>query len=127
MCSSAPRLASAPEGAPAKEPIQKPNDNTGDKDQPAKPEGDTKAEKADPKTDKPDPKTDKTDAKADKVDRPRPVRQTAAKKNNSDCQPQGSVNPFDKRPTVGYIGLQTHDPGDIVFFREVSVRPLAKP
>ena len=31
------------------------------------------------------------------------------------------------RPTVGYIGLQTHDPGDIVYFREVSVRPLEKP
>jgi len=25
---------------------------------------------------------------------------------------------------VGYIGLQTHDPGDTVFFKEVSVRPL---
>jgi hypothetical protein len=29
-----------------------------------------------------------------------------------------------KRPTVGYIGLQTHDPGDTVWFKEVSVRPL---
>lgn len=29
-----------------------------------------------------------------------------------------------KRPQVGYIGLQTHDPGDIVWFKEVSVRPL---
>lgn len=28
------------------------------------------------------------------------------------------------RPTVGYIGLQTHDPGDVVFFKEVSIRPL---
>jgi hypothetical protein len=28
------------------------------------------------------------------------------------------------RPEVGYIGLQTHDPGDVVFFKEVSVRPL---
>jgi hypothetical protein len=28
------------------------------------------------------------------------------------------------RPTHGYIGLQTHDPGDIVFFKSVSVRPL---
>ena len=28
------------------------------------------------------------------------------------------------RPTVGYIGLQTHDPGDTVYFKEVSVRPL---
>ena len=28
------------------------------------------------------------------------------------------------RPTAGYIGLQTHDPGDIVYFKEVSVRPL---
>ena len=31
-----------------------------------------------------------------------------------------------KRPEVGYIGLQTHDPGDVVWFREVSVRPLKK-
>jgi hypothetical protein len=30
-----------------------------------------------------------------------------------------------KRPAVGYIGLQNHDPGDIVTFKEVSVRPLA--
>jgi hypothetical protein len=29
-----------------------------------------------------------------------------------------------KRPEVGYLGLQNHDPGDIVWFREVSVRPL---
>jgi hypothetical protein len=29
-----------------------------------------------------------------------------------------------QRPRLGYIGLQTHDPGDIVYFREVSVRPL---
>lgn len=29
-----------------------------------------------------------------------------------------------KRPEVGYIGLQTHDPGDVVWFKEVSVRPL---
>ena len=28
-----------------------------------------------------------------------------------------------KRPTSGYIGLQTHDPGDVVWFKEVSVRP----
>jgi len=27
-----------------------------------------------------------------------------------------------KRPEAGYIGLQNHDPGDIVLFREVSVR-----
>lgn len=30
-----------------------------------------------------------------------------------------------KRPTHGYIGLQNHDPGDVVWFKEVSVRPLA--
>jgi len=30
-----------------------------------------------------------------------------------------------KRPTHGYIGLQNHDPGDIVYFKEVSVRPLS--
>jgi hypothetical protein len=29
-----------------------------------------------------------------------------------------------KRPTKGYIGLQNHDPGDVVWFKEVSVRPL---
>ncbi len=31
-----------------------------------------------------------------------------------------------KRPEAGYLGLQTHDPGDVVWFKEVSVRPLAK-
>lgn len=30
-----------------------------------------------------------------------------------------------KRPKSGYIGLQNHDPGDVVYFKEVSVRPLA--
>lgn len=29
-----------------------------------------------------------------------------------------------KRPQVGYLGLQNHDPGDVVYFKEVSVRPL---
>lgn len=29
-----------------------------------------------------------------------------------------------KRPTAGYIGLQNHDPGDVVYFKEVGVRPL---
>ena len=29
-----------------------------------------------------------------------------------------------KRPEAGYIGLQNHDPGDIVWFKEVSVRKL---
>jgi len=29
-----------------------------------------------------------------------------------------------KRPVAGYIGLQTHDPGDIVWFKDISVRPL---
>jgi hypothetical protein len=29
-----------------------------------------------------------------------------------------------KRPEKGYLGLQNHDPGDIVWFKEVSVRPL---
>jgi hypothetical protein len=28
------------------------------------------------------------------------------------------------RPEAGYIGLQNHDPGDVVWFKEVSVRPL---
>lgn len=31
-----------------------------------------------------------------------------------------------KRPAAGYIGLQTHDPGDVVQFKEISVRPLPK-
>jgi hypothetical protein len=29
-----------------------------------------------------------------------------------------------KRPTHGYIGLQNHDPGDVVWFKEVAVRNL---
>jgi hypothetical protein len=29
-----------------------------------------------------------------------------------------------RRPTKGYIGLQNHDPGDVVWYKEVSVRPL---
>lgn len=29
-----------------------------------------------------------------------------------------------RRPEAGYIGLQNHDPGDVVWFREVSVRGL---
>lgn len=29
-----------------------------------------------------------------------------------------------KRPQVGYLGLQNHDPGDIVWFKEISVRRL---
>lgn len=28
------------------------------------------------------------------------------------------------RPTAGYIGLQTHDPGDVVYFKQVSIQPL---
>jgi hypothetical protein len=31
-----------------------------------------------------------------------------------------------KRPEAGYIGLQNHDPGDVVWFKEVSVRELKK-
>jgi len=31
-----------------------------------------------------------------------------------------------KRPTHGYIGLQNHDPGDVVWFKEVAVRNLSK-
>ena len=29
-----------------------------------------------------------------------------------------------ERPEAGYLGLQNHDPGDVVWFKEVSVRPL---
>ncbi len=32
-----------------------------------------------------------------------------------------------KRPEVGYIGLQNHDPGDVVWFKEISVRSLPDP
>jgi hypothetical protein len=31
-----------------------------------------------------------------------------------------------KRPTTGFIGLQNHDPMDVVWFREVSVRKLGQ-
>lgn len=31
-----------------------------------------------------------------------------------------------RRPQRGYIGLQNHDPGDVVWFKEVSVRPLPR-
>jgi hypothetical protein len=31
-----------------------------------------------------------------------------------------------KRPQSGYIGLQTHSPGDIVWFKRVSVRTLSE-
>jgi hypothetical protein len=31
-----------------------------------------------------------------------------------------------KRPEAGYLGLQNHDPGDVVWFKEVSVRPLPR-
>jgi len=27
-----------------------------------------------------------------------------------------------RRPAIGYVGLQTHDPGDVVWYKEVSVR-----
>jgi hypothetical protein len=30
------------------------------------------------------------------------------------------------RPGIGYIGLQNHSAKNIVFFREVSVRPLRR-
>jgi hypothetical protein len=30
------------------------------------------------------------------------------------------------RPASGYIGLQNHDPGDVVYFKEVSVQPLER-
>ena len=32
-----------------------------------------------------------------------------------------------KRPETGYIGLQNHDPGDVVWFKEISVRPVPEP
>lgn len=30
-----------------------------------------------------------------------------------------------RRPVMGYLGLQNHDPGDVVYFKEISVRPLS--
>ncbi len=32
-----------------------------------------------------------------------------------------------RRPVVGYLGLQNHDPGDVVYFKEISVRTLSSP
>ncbi len=32
----------------------------------------------------------------------------------------------DQRPDSGYIGLQNHDQGSVVYFKEVSVQPLKK-
>ena len=29
-----------------------------------------------------------------------------------------------KRPKTGFLGLQNHDPGDVVWFKEIAVRPL---
>jgi hypothetical protein len=31
------------------------------------------------------------------------------------------------RPLEGYIGLQNHGPDDVVYFKEISVRPLRRP
>jgi hypothetical protein len=31
-----------------------------------------------------------------------------------------------QRPQTGYFGLQTHDPGDVVYFKEISLRPLPR-
>jgi hypothetical protein len=31
-----------------------------------------------------------------------------------------------RRPPAGYLGLQNHDPGDIVWFKEIAVRPLSE-
>lgn len=31
-----------------------------------------------------------------------------------------------QRPQVGFLGLQNHDPGEIVWFKEVSIRPLPR-
>jgi hypothetical protein len=32
-----------------------------------------------------------------------------------------------KRPKIGYLGLQNHDPGDVVWFKEIAVRSLPGP
>jgi hypothetical protein len=31
-----------------------------------------------------------------------------------------------RRPDAGYIGLQNHGEDDVVYFKEVAVKPLAK-
>ena len=46
---------------------------------------------------------------------------------SSDLPPQKQwyePNRTPKRPEAGYLGLQNPDPGDVVWFKEVSVRPL---
>jgi len=53
----------------------------------------------------------------------------------TECDPAGPSVPRERkwfepkrepeRPRMGYLGLQNHDPGDVVWFTEVSVRPLA--
>ena len=49
--------------------------------------------------------------------------------DSSDLKPQptdttGAGDPRGPRPQSGYIGLQNHDQDSVVFFKEVSVRPL---
>ena len=31
-----------------------------------------------------------------------------------------------RRPILGYVGLQNHSDNDIVFFKEVAIKPLKK-
>jgi hypothetical protein len=45
---------------------------------------------------------------------------TAARERKLWYEPKREPN----RPHSGYIGLQTHDPGDVVFFKEIAVAPL---
>ena len=56
-------------------------------------------------------------------------RVTTFDSESSDTPPRTQWHEPDrtaKRPPHGYIGLQVHDPGDIVYFKEVSVKPLAE-
>jgi hypothetical protein len=95
-------------GGPGQPPIDKPADkpddkatkDTGDKPAGDKPAGDkATGDKATDKstTDKP---ADKAERQIDKPRQTRTTKKTGA--NNADCQPQGSVDPFDKRPPCDF-------------------------
>jgi hypothetical protein len=49
------------------------------------------------------------------------VRLSFAARPAASNTPVGLLDPVSG---TAYIGLQNHDPGDVVYFKEVSVRPL---
>src|SRR5436190_4091759 len=56
-------------------------------------------------------------------------RSTTFDSNSSDLPPRKQWHEpkrEPKRPQAGYIGLQNHDPGDIVWYKEISIRPVPK-